>query len=50
MGSTNETIKKQLTDNGYDSGIAYATQEEIAAGAACGQLAIIVSNNDEKKS
>jgi group I intron endonuclease len=36
-----ETILKQLEDNGYSAAIAVATQAEIKAGAACGQLSII---------
>jgi hypothetical protein len=36
-----ETIVKALEDNGYDYGIAFATEAEVANGAACGQLAII---------
>ena len=36
-----DTIKKSLEENGYDYAVAVATQAEIAAGAACGQLAII---------
>ena len=34
-------IKEQLQKNGYDYAVAIATQSEIKAGAACGQLAII---------
>ena len=34
-------IKQQLEYNGYDFAVAIATQAEIDAGAACGQLAII---------
>jgi adenine C2-methylase RlmN of 23S rRNA A2503 and tRNA A37 len=37
----NEQIAKQLEDAGFDYAVAVATQAEIAAGAACGQLAII---------
>ena len=37
----NETIQKQLEQAGYGYAVAVATQAEIAAGAACGQLAII---------
>ena len=33
-----DTIKKALEDAGYDYAIAVATQPEIKAGAACGQL------------
>ena len=36
-----EMIKEQLEQSGYDYAVAIATQAEIEAGAACGQLAII---------
>ena len=36
-----ENIKEQLEQAGYDYAIAIATQAEIEAGAACGQLSII---------
>lgn len=36
-----DTIKKTLEENGYDYAVAVATQAEINAGAACGQLAIV---------
>jgi adenine C2-methylase RlmN of 23S rRNA A2503 and tRNA A37 len=36
-----EKILKQLQDAGYDYAVAVATQAEIDAGAACGQLSII---------
>lgn len=36
-----EEIKEQLEQAGYDYAVAIATQAEIEAGAACGQLAII---------
>ena len=36
-----DKIKKALKENGYDYAVAVATQAEINAGAACGQLAII---------
>lgn len=36
-----ETIKGKLQEAGYDFAVAIATQAEISAGAACGQLAII---------
>lgn len=36
-----EQIIKEILESGYDFGIAYATEEEIKNGAACGQLAII---------
>ncbi len=37
-----EEIKKQLEDEGYDFAVAVATEAEIEAKAACGQLSIIV--------
>ena len=37
-------IKQQLEDSGYDYAVAIATQAEVEAGAACGQLAIIEAN------
>ena len=39
-----EDIKKQLDEAGYDSAVAIATQAEIDAGAACGQLSIITED------
>lgn len=36
-----EQIKKQLEEAGYDYAVAVATQAEIKAGAACGQLSLI---------
>lgn len=35
-------IQKKLNDAGYDYAVAIATQAEINAGAACGQLSLIV--------
>lgn len=37
-----EKIKDALENAGYDYAVAIATQAEIEAGAACGQLSIIV--------
>jgi len=37
----NERIQNELNAAGYDNAIAVATEEEIEAGAACGQLSII---------
>ena len=37
----NEKITNQLENAGYDFAVAVATQAEIKAGAACGQLAIV---------
>lgn len=36
-----EKIKTSLDEAGYDYAIAIATNAEIEAGAACGQLAMI---------
>lgn len=44
-GKIMENIIKQLKEAGYDYGVAIATQAEIQAGAACGQLSLIVENN-----
>ena len=41
-----EQITEQLADAGYDYGIAIATDAEINAGAACGQLSLIDDDND----
>ena len=43
-----EKIKEQLEQAGYDYAIAIATQAEIEAGAACGQLSIICEKEDNK--
>ena len=39
-----DDIKKQLDEAGYDSAVAVATQAEVDAGAACGQLSIITED------
>jgi hypothetical protein len=36
-----EKIIKQLEEAGYDHALAMATEAEVAAGAACGQLSLI---------
>jgi len=41
-----EKIKEQLEDLGYDYAIAVATEAEIEAGAACGQLSIIIEQGE----
>lgn len=35
-------MKQQLEAAGYDYAVAFATQAEIKAGAACGQLSLIL--------
>lgn len=37
-----EKIVDQLEEAGYDYAVAIATKAEVEAGAACGQLSIIV--------
>ena len=41
MKNITENIKNQLEESGYDYAVAVATESEIDAGAACGQLSII---------
>jgi hypothetical protein len=41
-----EAIKRSLEDSGYDYAVAVATQAEISAGAACGQLSLIIEQNN----
>ena len=41
-----EGIKNQLEEAGYDYAVAIATEAEVKNGAACGQLAIIVENEE----
>lgn len=41
-----EKIIKELKEAGYNYGVAIATQAEINAGAACGQLSLIVENEE----
>lgn len=43
------TIKDQLEKAGYDYAVAIATQAEIKANAACGQLASILEVQKENK-
>ena len=42
-----DKIKNELENAGFDYAVAIATQAEIEAGAACGQLSIIVEENEE---
>ena len=43
-----ENVKEQLENSEYDYAVALATQAEIEVGAACGQLSIIVENEENK--
>lgn len=40
-----DEVIEHLKEAGYDFGVAIATEAEINAQAACGQLAIIVEEN-----
>lgn len=44
-----EEIKEQLEGAGYDHAVAIATEAEIKAQAACGQLASVVDNQPESE-
>ncbi len=39
-----EDIMEQLKEAGFESAVAVATQAEIEAGAACGQLSILTED------
>lgn len=41
----NEKIRKELEERGYDYAVAVATEAEVDAGAACGQLALIIEDD-----
>ena len=41
-----EKIFKELKDAGYDAAAAVATEAEVNAGAACGQLSIITESDE----
>lgn len=43
----NETIKTELENAGYNYAVAVATNAEIEAGAACGQLSLLDENTKE---
>jgi adenine C2-methylase RlmN of 23S rRNA A2503 and tRNA A37 len=45
----NEKIAKELEERGFDYAVAVATNAEVEAGAACGQLAIIVENEEQEQ-
>ena len=36
-----EKIERELKDNGYDFALAMATEAELSANAACGQLSLV---------
>lgn len=40
-------VKQQLEDAGYDYAVAIATDAEVQAGAACGQLSLVVEDEKE---
>lgn len=41
-----QSVIEQLEAAGYDYAVAVATEAEVEAGAACGQLAIIVADGE----
>ena len=43
-----DAVSQELEDAGYDFAIAIATQAEIDAGAACGQLSIIIVDEEKE--
>lgn len=45
MNKYTQKVKEQLAKAGYDYAIAVATCAEIEAGAACGQLSIIIEQS-----
>lgn len=45
----NETITNELETAGFDFAVAVATQAEIDAQAACGQLSIVTENEAVKE-
>ena len=49
MNDMMNTIKAQLEEKGYDHAVAIATEAEIKAGAACGQLSLLTENQTKKK-
>jgi hypothetical protein len=47
--NTTKKIQEQLDEAGYDNAIAIATEAEVAAQAACGQLAMVVECDEEQE-
>ena len=45
MEQNENTMVEEVRNAGFDSALAIATEEEVQAGAACGQLTIL---NDEE--
>ena len=43
-GCIMDKVLNELKAAGYDYGVAIATKAEIEAGAACGQLSLILEN------
>jgi hypothetical protein len=44
-----KTVQEQLKEAGFDFATAIATEAEINAGAACGQLSLIVEEDNKKE-
>lgn len=49
MSAAFDNISAQLKEKGYDHALAIATDAEVQAGAACGQLALIVDATSTKE-
>jgi hypothetical protein len=43
-----QTIQAELAEAGFENAVAVATEAEINAGAACGQLSIIAEAEGDK--
>jgi adenine C2-methylase RlmN of 23S rRNA A2503 and tRNA A37 len=46
MENNTKTVCEQLENAGFNYAVAIATEAEINAGAACGQLSLIVENQE----
>jgi len=44
-----DKIKEELEAAGYDHAVAIATQAEVEAGAACGQLSVITESEEDQQ-
>ena len=42
-----QAIMTQVQENGFDSAIAIATDAEVQAGAACGQMCLVTESMDK---
>ncbi len=42
-----QAIMSQVQENGFDGAIAIATDAEVQAGAACGQMCLVTESMDK---